>query len=113
MICMPGARFWRHRIWPVCELLFEEFVRKPLRGLYDIAQGLELAVPELADALIDAIENQLSREARAKVQAGIDRIVQGWLLLRWPLGMFVLIVGFGWYGVAVIIIAGPMLAVVA
>jgi hypothetical protein len=113
MICMPGVRFWRDRIWPACQLAFEEFVRKPLHGLQEIAEGLALAVPELADALIDAIENQLSAAARARVQAGIDHIVQGWLQLRWPLGIFVLIVGFGWYGVALIIIAGPMLAAVA
>jgi hypothetical protein len=110
MICIPVIRIWRDHIWPACKLLFIEFVKKPFRGLVEIAKGLYLAVPELANALREAVDSHLSFEARAKVQEGLERIAKGWMLLRWPLTICVMIIGLGWYGVALIITMGPFLA---
>ena len=111
IICMPVNPLSKY-IVPAGKLLFEELVRKPVVGAVEIANGLRLSVPELVKAAKDAIASKLTADARAKVQQGFDRMVQGWRLLRGPLLVIVLIVACGWKGALLTIVIGSMLTAV-
>jgi hypothetical protein len=100
--------FWH----PIIDLLHkllnfftEHFVLKPGQGLLDVGLGLALAAPEIAQAVVQAVDRQLSFSSRAKVRSGLAKIQTGWLLLRWPLLALALVIIAGWYGLFVVSVA--------
>ncbi|OAI54616.1 hypothetical protein AYO44_14630 [Planctomycetaceae bacterium SCGC AG-212-F19] len=112
VICMSVIDAWRKRLWPTCQFLFDECIAKPVRGVIEIGKGLILAEPDLADALTQAIASKLSPQARDRVQQGFDHIATGWVLVRVPLVVLVLIAVWGWKGLVGIGV-GSLLATAA
>jgi hypothetical protein len=85
--------------------LTEHFVLKPGQGLLDVGLGLALAAPEIAQAVVQAVDRQLSFSSRVRVRSGLAKIQNGWLLLRWPLLALALVIIAGWYGLFVVSVA--------
>lgn len=106
LICSSLLDAWRNTIWPTCRHLFEQYVAAPIRGMIDIAEGLLLAVPELAEGVLST----LSPDARFRIQQGINLIVRGWAAVQMPLLVLVLIAIFGWDGLMMAISVGTVMA---
>jgi hypothetical protein len=105
LICSSLLNAWRTTIWPTCQHLIGQYIVAPVRGMIDIAKGLLLAVPELADGLM----RNLSPDARCRVQQGINLIVRGWSAVQVPLVVVVLVIAFGWDGLVLAISIGSVM----
>ena len=108
----PLKKVWQNKVWPVCQHLFEGLIHRPFLGLVEIGRGLGLAVPELATAIKEAIEEQLSPAGRARVMEGMERLVNGWLQVRWALAVAVLVVVWGWTGLVLAVGVGSLMAAI-
>jgi hypothetical protein len=105
------SRLWRNYVQPTSRLLFRELIHKPICGVVAIGTGLLLAVPELVAAGRHVLEGNLSADAHDRLREGLERIVNGWRLVRCLLVELVLFAIFGWSSV-VVTIAAAMFVVV-
>jgi hypothetical protein len=113
MIGTLPTRLWRSYIQPTSRLLFQELIHKPVCGVVAIGTGLMLAVPALTEAIRHVIASNLSKEARDRLQDGLERIVNGWRLVRCLLVELVLFAIFGWSSLVVTVAAAMFVVVMA
>jgi hypothetical protein len=112
--CNSLIALWHDTALKILSFLADKFIVQPGQGLLDVGLGLALAAPEIAQAVVQAVDRQLSFSSRAKVRDGVAKIQSGWLLLRWPLLAVALIFICGWYGIIVVGVAvGVVVAVKA